>query len=65
MSKTWVKITMAALFLGILGWDAWLYFDDVPGNTITQIFREAASQYVYVTVLFSLFIGWLIGHFFG
>lgn len=65
MSKKWVIATMGALTVGIIGWDVWLYFDEVPGNTISQILISGSEASPYVPLGLGLFIGWFVAHLFG
>lgn len=65
MSKKTVIAIMIAATVAIIGWDVWLYFDDVPGNTISQIVITGSESSPYVPLGLGLFIGWLIGHFYG
>lgn len=61
MSKKSVWAVIGAVTLAIIGWDIWLYFDGVEGNTITQVVRASGEFRIFIAAA----MAWLFGHFFG
>lgn len=61
MSKPWVKWTILAIALAIIGWDVWLWLDGEQGNTISYVGSEAADG---VGMILNFVIGFLCGHIF-
>lgn len=64
MSRRTVLLIAAGLFIGIFAWDAALYMDDVPGNSITQIVVSLSKEYPVVPAGIGFFMGALFMHFF-
>lgn len=65
MSKKWVKVAIVVIFVAIVGWDVWLYTDDIPRNAISQIVIDLTAKTPYVPYGIGFFFGWLTAHFFG
>lgn len=64
MSELTVTIIMAALTLGIIGWDVWLWLDQRDGNTITERVRYWDQKIRLLKFLITFAFGLLTGHFF-
>lgn len=64
MSKKLVAITIVAIFVGILVWDAFLYSDDVARNSITQVIIDLSKQSALVPWFFGMVMGFLGAHLF-
>jgi len=64
MSKTLVFVICCCIFAAILGWDASLYMDAVPGNSITQVVVELSSKSKLIPAFIGFFFGFLMAHFF-
>lgn len=64
MSKKLVLGICLLIFLAIMGFDATLYIDKVPGNSISQIIAGLGKNYPIVPWFVGLFMGFLGAHFF-
>lgn len=64
MSKNLVLLTCLCAFLGVMAWDASLYLDAVPGNSITQVVVELSSKSKLVPAFIGFLFGFLMAHFF-
>lgn len=59
-----VGIIIIATFALILGFDAYLYSDGIPGNSISQVIIEWSDKSALVPWFVGLLMGFLGGHFF-
>lgn len=64
MTKKAVAVTAIAIFLSILIWDAFLYADNVPGNSITQVVIASSKEYPLIPYFIGFLMGFLAAHFF-
>lgn len=64
MSARAVAIVILAVFIGILGFDAWLYADDISRNSISQVIIDAARKSGLVPWFVGLVMGFLGAHWF-
>lgn len=64
MQKKLVIIILFSLVLGVLGWDAWLYADQVEGNSISQIIAALSLRYPLIPWFIGCVMGFLGAHFF-
>lgn len=52
------------IFVAILGFDAWLYADGIPGNSISQVIIEWSEKSALVPWFVGLLMGFLGAHLF-
>ncbi len=64
MTKRKVLITIALIAVAILAWDAMLYADNVPGNSITQVIRSIVEGSPLAAGALGFFLGAIFMHFF-
>jgi hypothetical protein len=65
MSRTLVAIIALGIIpAAIIGFDIWLYIDNVPGNSISQVIIWLTSFSPLVPFMFGFFMGALIVHWF-
>ena len=64
MSKKTVLFISLGIFVGILGWDAYLYSDDVAGNSITQTIIYFSTKTKLIPYFIGFLSGFLAAHFF-
>lgn len=64
MSKSRVMLFCFLIFAAIMGFDAFLYSDGVPGNSITQSIIYYASKSALVPYFIGFLMGFLASHFF-
>ncbi len=63
MSKTWVIIICIVALLALGAFDYYLYTDDIPGNSITQIIRSFVTVSALVPGAIGFVGGFLFSHF--
>lgn len=59
-----VGIVIILVFVGILAFDAYLYSDGIPGNSISQVIIEWSDKSKLVPWFVGLLMGFLGAHFF-
>ena len=64
MIKKQVLLTCLAIFLAIICWDAYLYLDGVPDNSITQSVIAVSKEYLILPWGIGFLFGYLTAHFF-
>ena len=64
MNKKWVVITSFLIILAVVGWDVWLYTDDIPRNAISQVIIDASDGSRTVAAAIGFAIGALWAHWF-
>jgi len=64
MTKKLVLLICFLIFAAVMAWDASLYMDAIPGNSITQVVVELSSKSKLVPAFIGFFFGFLMAHFF-
>ena len=64
MSRRHVWFFIAAVFVGILAFDTYLYSDSIARNSISQVIIDAASVSALVPWFVGLVMGFLGAHWF-
>lgn len=64
MAKPTVRIIIVTVFIAVLGFDAYLYSDNIPGNSISQVIIEASDKSKLVPAFVGFLFGFLTSHFF-
>lgn len=64
MSKGLILKCILGIFVLILGFDAYLYSDGVPGNSISQVIIHYGEKSMLVPWFIGLIMGFLGAHFF-
>jgi hypothetical protein len=59
-----VAISIVVIFVCIIGFDIWLYSDEVPGNSISQVIIDASTVSPLVPWFIGLLMGFTSAHFF-
>lgn len=64
MKKKNVLLGILLIFALVLAWDCYLYMDDVPGNSISQVIIELSEKSRLVAAFVGFLFGFLTSHFF-
>lgn len=64
MSKRLVLLSIFAIFFGIIGYDIFLYADNIPGNSITQVVISTTHDYPILAWAIGFLMGYLTAHFY-
>lgn len=62
--KEKVGLGIATIFVAIFVWDVWLYTDDIPDNSISQVIISATAASPLVAWFVGLIMGGLSVHWF-
>ena len=65
MSALMVAGMIGFITIAILIWDVWLYSDEIPRNSITQVIIDLTAKSPMTPALIGFFTGLLFGHFWG
>ena len=64
MTKKIVVAVCLSIFLSIFGFDAYLYMDSIPGNSITQVIVSLSKDWPLIPAGIGFFMGGLFMHLF-
>lgn len=64
MSKQVVLLVCIGIFFAVLVWDAFLYADNTPGNSISQAIVYYSHRYPLLPWAIGMLMGFLAAHFF-
>lgn len=65
MAPTAVALICTLIFLAIIVWDVYLYLDNRPRNSISQVVIDLSKKNQTLPWFVGFLMGWLVGHWWG